>query len=375
MVRELFGEKVIPKAKEIGFIGIRERHQGRDAYSLVVDPEGGDSKVVGPVDPRGLRRAKLDSSVIDFVAIDKVEFEVSETDELLSVIFSFWGTIAFKALKNGGALDLFSYNSLPYSGLTVRMEIPLVKKQRQEDEQQDVQSDSEPDLEQRSFTIDLTGIALDATPAAGDPRENSLVKKFPMKLQKLYASQGGTDPTKDGYVPVKTDLDGSDLAKPLYAGKPLYGLDFTLNLGTLGEFAANAGITVGLLLAWSPKLSPKEGSPPENRVNVFLKFPGVSAAKTDLLSLQGVVKLGASGYELRAYPEKVKVTDKGKVNEKDVTSWVLMLNGMALRILGIGFPLGEKPNLHIFGPPSDQSQQEPETPLGWYAVYKSKGSR
>jgi hypothetical protein len=310
--------------------------------------------MVGPVDPKERQRARLDSSVIDYVAIDKVEFQVTETKELFSVTFSFWGAIGFKTLKDG-ALDLFSYNSLPYSGLTVRMDIPFVKEQRQQDEQQEGQSNSKPDLEQRKFTIGLAGISLDATPTAGDPRENSLVKKFPMKLQKLYASESGTDPTKDGYVPVKTDLDGTEL------GKPLYGLDFTLNLGTLGEFASNAGITVGLLLAWSPN-TPSE----KDRVKVFLKFPGVSAAKTDLLSLQGVVKLGASAYELKAYTEKI--------NEKPVTSWVLMLNGMALRILGIGFPLGEKPNLYIFGPPPDQPQQQPETPLGWYAAYQARSN-
>ena len=228
---------------------------------------------------------------------------------------------------------------------------------------------------ERDCRFDLTGLSFNATPAVLDMpsedapakptplgiavlREKSLVRRFPMKLQKFYESQSGSNPTKDGYVAVKTDLEGADLGKALYADKPFYGLDFTLNLGTLGEFASNAGITVGLLLAWSPKPSAQKDS--TNRVNVFLKFPGVSGAATDLASLQGVVKLGASTYELKAPGE-------------NRPSWTLMLNGIALRILGIEFPLADRlrPNLHIFGPPPDQTQQQ-ETPLGWYAVYPSK---
>ena len=311
--------------RKINLIATRERHAGRDTYSLVVDP----------VDLK--KPVRLDSSVIDFVAIDKVEFEVTETDELFSVIFSFWGTIAFKSLKDG-AFDLFSYNSLPFGGLIVRMDFP------------------ESNPKKRTCTMDLTGFSFDATPTAVDLRDNSLVKQFPMKLQKFYHSASGADPKKDGYVLVTTDLPVATDFKSDPLGPPVYGLDFTLNLGTLGEFASNAGITVGLLLAWSPN-TPTE----KNKVKAFLKFPGVSAAKTDLFTLQGVVKLGASEYALKAYTEKVK--------EMDVTSWVLMLNGMALRVLGVPFP-PKQTDIYIFGPPPDQPQQEPETSLGWCAVYK-----
>ncbi len=413
-LRELFGEKVKP-TKQIGFVGIRERHQGRDTYSLVIDPkglEGGDSVLVGPVDPTELRRAKLDSSVIDFVAIDKIEFQVSEADKHFTVTFSFWGTIKFQETS----FDLFSYDSLPFSGLLVRMDVPkylapvvaiagsTVKlgNARGFEVKHPVNKVGAGEKEAgaiitsisgntltlnatiatlapedwievtgtdfrtlRKSTIDLGGLALDGTSTAVPPRDNSLVKKFPMKLQKFYNSASGADPTKEGYVPVKTDFEGDPL------GQPVYGLDFTLNLGTLGEFASNAGISVGLLLAWSPKPPPRENSPAaENSVKVFLKFPGVSAAKTDLFSLQGVVKLGASEYALKAYSETVTVIENRKAEQKAVTSWVLMLNGMALRVLGEPFP-PKKTNIYIFGPPPDQPQQEPEMPLGWYAVYQS----
>ena len=354
-LNKLFGERVKPDppsatAKTIHLSGARERHAGRDTYSLVIDPADLEKPVT------------LDSSVIEEVRFDKAEFSVAEkvveTDTQFSATLAFAGTVGFHAL-NSGACDLFSYKKLPYSGLMVRMEF----------------LESKP--KERDCRFDLTGLSFNATPVVVDIppkppllpnsapsgiailRENSLVRRFPMKLQKFYESQSGTDPKKDGYVPVKTDLEATDLGKALYAGKPFFGLDFTLNLGTLGEFASNAGITVGLLLAWSPKPSAQKDS--TNRINVFLKFPGISGAATDIGSLQGVVKLGASTYELKAPGE-------------NRPNWALMLNGIALRILGIGFPLDEKlrPNLHIFGPPSKQARQEPETSLGWYAVYPSK---
>ena len=350
----LFGERGKPDqsgatSKTIRLIGSRERHAGSDTYSLVIDPLDLGKPVA------------LDSSVIEEVSLDKAEFTVTEKsiekDKQFNATFAFSGTLGFHAL-NSGACDLFSYKKLPYSGLIVRMEF-LESKPRE-----------------RGCRFDLTGLSFNATPVVVDSplkdtpakpaplgiavlRGNSLIRRFPMKLQKFYESQSGSNPTKDGFVAVRTDLADTDLGKPLYADKPFYGLDFTLNLGTLGEFASNAGITVGLLLAWSPKSSAQKDS--VNRVNVFLKFPGVRGAETDLASLQGVVTLGASTYQLKA-------------PEKDRPSWVLMLNGIALRILGIGFPLvaEQRPKLHIFGSPPDKTQQQQATPLGWYAVYSRK---
>jgi hypothetical protein len=326
VIAKLFEYNIDP-VKKITLIVNRERSEGRDAYSMVIE---GDRS-----DPAKLK----DSPAIESVEMKKAGLQVTEdyVDEIdetfVSVTFSFSGALSFLKLGNGD-FDIFSYNTLPYSGLIVRMEF----------------MDSMP--AERTLNIDLSAFSLDGNPTAAVARENSLVKKFPMKLQRFYSALSpdtpakiiDTAPVKDGYIPVTTTTIESGLL-----AKQVYGLDFTLNLGTLGEFASNAGINVNLLLAWST----------EKQVGVFLKFPGMSAGSTYLFSLQGVVKFGASSYKLVYY--------------KDARAWLLMLNEIALRILGVAFPTGAKTNLYIFGP-LDVEGQAPqnaiETPLGWYAAYK-----
>jgi len=328
-ISNLFGHS-IKEVKKIDLTCIRERRAGLDAYSLVIEDDQSD-----PVE--------LDKSpAIESVEIKKAELQVTPKvvtkNTQVSVTFSFSGDLRFKALDDG-ALDIFSYESLPYSGLIVRMDFPA----------------SEP--AKRSLKVDLTGLSLDGSPTTAKVRDASLVRNFPMKLQRFYsASSAGnpaadkdTAPVKDGYVPVTFDANSDT---PL--AKQIYGLDFALNLGSLGEFASNAGININLLLAWST----------EKQVKVFLKFPGVSGASADLFSLQGVVKFGAGEYKLEYIDNQENNSVKG---------WILMLKEMGLRILGVGFPTGNKPSLYIFGPPTAQGQPaqgDNETPLGWYAAYK-----
>jgi hypothetical protein len=326
---KLFGYNVKP-VEPIALTCSRERRAGGDAYSLVIAGARSDP-------------AELDQSpAIKSVEMKKAELQVTPkviTNRTnVSVTFSFSGSLHFSAPENI-ALDIFSYDSLPYSGLIVRMDFVA----------------SEP--AKRSLKVDLTGFSLDGNPPAAVARADSLVKKFPMKLQRFYSSSSAdrpaedkdTAPVKDGYVPVTCDANSDT---PL--AKQIYGFDFTLNLGTLGEFASNAGINVNLLLAWST----------EKQVKVFLKFPGVSGASADLFSLQGVVTFGASEY-------KLEYIDNQENN--GVKGWILTLKEMGLRILGVGFPTGNKPSLYIFGPPTAQGQPaqgDNETPLGWYAAYK-----
>jgi hypothetical protein len=328
-IMKLFGYKVEPE-KKIFLTGKRERRAGGDAYSLEI--EGDES------DP-----AKLEENpAIESVEMKQAELQVTPKELTartpVSVTFAFSGTLRFSAPQNV-AFDIFSYDSLPYSGLIVRMDFVI----------------SEP--AKRSLKVDLTGFSLDGSPTTAKARDNSLVRNFPMKLQRFYsassperpAADKDTAPVKDGYVPVTFDANsGTPLAKQIY------GLDFTLNLGTLGEFASNAGINVNLLLAWSTA----------KQIKVFLKFPGVSGASADLFSLQGVVKFGAGEY-------KLEYMDNQENN--GVKGWILMLKDMGLRILGAGFPTNSKPSLYIFGPPVVEGQPvqgDNETPLGWYAAYK-----
>jgi hypothetical protein len=336
----LFGEKVEsgpgeePKkiGKKISVIGTRERHEGRDRYSLKLAPNS-----LGEV-PLGTSR------VIEHVRLDRAIFDLSlnEREQRYTLRFSFWGAIKFHELKSGDAVfDLFSYQALPFGGLAAQVSFVSSK------------------MNERTVGIDLSRLTLDGTSKEVKLRPKSFVKRFPMKLQRFYTSQSAEAPKNDGYVPVKTLLGNSE------TDAPIFGLDFTLNLGTLGEFAANAGIAIGLMLVWSPR--PDIEPRPEGKLGVLLKFPGAGPAPSDLLSMQGVVKLRADTYEL-----KLASNTKGDVTRN---SWVLLLNGMALRILGIGFPRGNRPKLGIFGAPYDPQDnaagdEATEAPLGWYGVYK-----
>ena len=68
---------------------------------------------------------------------------------------------------------------------------------------------------ERSLKVDLTGFSLDGNPRLLNARAASLVKKFPMKLQRFYSSSSAdnpakdtdTAPVKDGYVPVTSDAN------------------------------------------------------------------------------------------------------------------------------------------------------------------------
>ena len=214
----------------------------------------------------------------------------------VSVTFSFSGALRFSAPEKI-AIDIFSYNSLPYSGLIVRMDFEPPASQ--------TKPEGRPDrilARWKSYDCESAG----RQPGQEIPDEASAVL-FVVE-QDNPAEDTDTAPVKDGYVPVTCDANSDT---PL--AKQIYGLDFTLNLGTLGEFASNAGINVNLLLAWST----------EKQVKVFLKFPGVSGASADLFSLQGVVTFGASKYEL------VYTADQ---ENNGVKGWMLMLKEMGLRI-------------------------------------------
>ncbi|MBS1913513.1 MAG: hypothetical protein JST22_16115 [Bacteroidetes bacterium] len=283
---------------------------------------------------------QLQSAILEWVEIRKAQFSVREEavpnrGKDMYCAFVFWGVMKFRSMGltgDAGNLDIFSYDALAFEGMALRMKFNM---------------DSPSD---RTFTFDSRTIALDTAPAVTIPRGQSLAKKFPMRLQTFMSSDAGKLPKDLGYVAVGTQL----AAQPVAA--PWYGLDYTLNLGTLGEFAANAGITVQLAVTWSP------GGPSQPRAQVWLKFPGVGGIGNDLFSLEGVVKFSASSYSLKAF------------TDDDDIGYLLTLNSMALRILGVGIPFGGGPNIYVFGPPKSPALLSPTaTPsddaLGWFAVY------
>lgn len=314
----------------IRIVGTRELQNGQPVYSFNLE---GDKKYL------------LESAVLDHVLIRKAQFSATAEPvviegvelTLMRCTFAFFGHMAFRVLQGAAAagsmaFDMFSFDKLAFENLALDMEFYL-------------------EVDGVDFSLATNRMSFDLTPGATAVRTNSLVKRFPMKMLSFIRSDGNTLPANSGYVPVRAPVR-LDKVEKLW-----YGLDFELNIGGLGEFAANAGIVVRLLLAWSPGGTALKAQP-------WLKFPGVNGAANDLLTIEGVVKLGASAYELRQF------TAAG------VTSYLLMLKNFALRVLGVGFPTGGGPDIYIFGDPNPPAlppagtEQPDDDKLGWFGVYK-----
>jgi hypothetical protein len=328
VINQLFGEPVERIVGETGPVANGLKLTGR--YDAQTETSRG---YVFSMETPGA--FKMRSHVIEEIEIRKAGFSVSEFSVpmgglVMDCLFNFWGAIKFKELKvQGGDCDILSYEKLAFEGVGLAMTFLLLIPST------------------KTFTFKAEGLSFDPAPGSTVPRPGSLAKRFPMRIERFVTSAQGKLPNELGYARVNTTIN----AQPVQL--PWYGLEYTLSLGTLGDMAANAGISVQLLITWSP-------DPQQLKAQVWLKFPGVSGVGGDLFNLQGVIKFGASSYQLRSYGSAAD------------TGYMLMLNSMALRVLGISIPFGGGPNVYIFGPPPgvQPPAQTSVDALGWFALYK-----
>jgi hypothetical protein len=190
-------------------------------------------------------------------------------------------------------------------------------------------------------------------------RPNALVRRFPVRLANLIAtpdpklasppqgagSAAAATPESMGFVSVSAPIDQGLLTQPWY------GLNYTIDLGTLGALAGSASIALSVLAAWSPGPA---GSVPS--VYVGVKLPGTREAFGVSLPLQGILKLGFRSIEFLVDNEVGKPR-----------TYTLRLRDFALRLLGLSFPPGHN-DIVLFGNP-DQSAADK---VGWYAAYSKE---
>ena len=265
--------------------------------------------------------------VLSAVQVTKAQFATQTTpaqSTTVQAVFSFWGTLAFENLPVGSAatggqstLDLFSYDSLAYSGMKLWMSFPS----------------SDPAT--LSFSFDPSQMAFDL--ASSTARADSLASHFPVTATGILVSDASKTPGDYGLLPVDTDLDTTPVA-PTW-----FGLSFDLNLGTLGALADSVGLVASLVLAWAPG---QPGLP----VFVGLKLPGATGA-TNELTVEGVLKLTMFAVTL-AY---------------DGTAFLLTFNGIALSLFGKSLPPGASFDIFIFGDPDPAAGANS---LGWYGAYQ-----
>jgi hypothetical protein len=277
--------------------------------------------------------------VVDEIEVDRAQFNTTAatSDGVVHSRFLMWGRLRFHQLDG---LDLFSFGyalneqggraadgHLAFSGLAVDM------------------SFDESDPTGRKLALDARDVAFDAS--ASRPRPTSFFARFPLTVATLVHAGAGQTPKDLGFEPVETPLD-----QPALTGG-WWGIAFTVDLGTLGALAAEAGLVVTLLAAWGPT-SDRAG------VNVGLRLPGTQSLK-GLPAIEGVLQLGFQSIVLEAPGARALPPDP---------AYVMRLRHFSMGLLGWRFPPGQA-DIYLFADPETGPHQRGA--LGWYAAYLEEG--
>lgn len=302
--------------------GHYENHDGHPTYTFLTD--------------RGIEYVYYASSrVVGSVDIIKAQFSTRQQQggdgvtEHVSGVFSLTGYLDL--LRNAQA-DLFSFGSAtgqtPHKGLyfsQLAVEVDF-------------------DLDTLTHASSNLVLAFNPLPAAFDPaqgtiRPESLAASVPISPTGFLSHRSG-DVKGMGYNPIRLPLElqseGIDSAE-------WYGLKTDFHWGGPGALADEVGFVPNILLAWSP-------GGDSVKMEASIRLPG-SGGSQKTLSLQGVLALKVKNFNL------VKVTDKQ-------ISYNLMLNGITLSVLGLGFPPVGNTSLALLGNPDDSAT------MGWYGMYK-----
>ena len=263
----------------------------------------------------------------------------SVTDEVLTT-FILMGNLRFIKIE---AFDMFSYGKeddgtdgyLRFSGFAINMSFSLATPNEQ------------------TFVPHESGTSFDMS-SSSEPRKNSLLNNFPLVVGALVASPNlaatgeetiGQTPEEMGYTSVSAPLDQSSMMPSWY------GLQYVLDMGTLGALTGNKSVKINVLVAWSK--GAEQADPP---VYVGLKLPNIPAIGGSF-PLQGVLKLGFRNFQFKTYD-----AGDGKLG------YNLRLRRFALSVLVWSFPPGNT-DIVLFGEPGN-----PKGSLGWYAAYSAEES-
>ncbi|HVH14055.1 MAG TPA: hypothetical protein VM759_13425, partial [Longimicrobium sp.] len=320
MINALFGDPCILRGSGHGnnliLEGAYQQQGGEAHYSFV---------------QQGVNRFVMTSATLEAVETLTAAFvtlipPAGDPGDTVRTEFRLTGDLQFKVMEG---FDLFSFGppagtdapgegGLRFSGLVVRMSFLA----------------AEPGVQ--TFTFDAGTLGFDQ--ASSVARPDSVYAGLPLKLTGLVQAADGVSPGDMGYMSVAAPVDQAALTPPWYA------LAFQHQLGTLGALAGNAGLVATLSACWAPsQTTPK--------IYVGLKLPGASSARPEI-PLAGVLSLNFGTIEL-------VVDDSGAA-----PAYMLLLRGIALKLLGMTFPPGQT-NLYVFGDPTSPRSGS----FGWYAAY------
>lgn len=273
---------------------------------------------------------------IEIVSVQLVSGENNQDDQVLTT-FTLSGNLRFMNIPE---FDLFSFGpegsevgdkdgNLFFSGFPIDMFFSLAA----------------PD--QQTFIPHESSTHFDLQKSIA--REASMVNNFPLTVSKLIASANLSTPGKEPTGQTPEDMGFTSIAMPLEQtpmNPSWYGLEYSLDLGTLGALTGSVGFKISLLVAWS-----KGHDQTEPPLYLGLKLPNIPALGGSF-PLQGVLKLGFRSFQFETY-----TTDDNKLG------YLLRLRRFALSVLAWSFPPGNT-DILLFGEPGN-----PKGSIGWYAVY------
>lgn len=253
--------------------------------------------------------------------------------------FVLGGQLWFNAMPfpTSGGLDLFSYGEanagMPFSGLTTHIEFMLG-------------ADGNCIPESKKVTLDMS--TLSARPSNEAIRADSLLYSIPLKFSRflsaadnkpLNASTLGATTVNilqlEGYLPAAGALPPPSSPTPPQPAAALpvsyatssarYGLEYDMQLGSLGALGASARLNAKVILGWGPSST----VPDNDAAALFVQLPQLSA--------------GAGGFEL----EGILKTTFGAANLLKVdlddgkqTVYAFLFNNIQLSVFGYRFPPG-----------------------------------
>lgn len=263
---------------------------------------------------------------------------------------------------NSDNLDLFSYGKhaslhsstpqgLAFSGLTVEIKFTL-----------NSQGAVKPGT--KSVKLLESSLKPKATPEA--VRKNSLLSSLPLKLSKFLTASDAKSAI-DGNAKTINVLQLSQAnngdkghdndttvmpVSPFVTQSPIYGLSFSISLGTLGSLSSvHTGITASMILGWGP--SPTV--PDNDAAAVLVQLPSLSAGYQGF-DLQGILKTKFGDANLL----KVDL-DEGRI------VYALLFDNIQLSVFGFNFPPGVLVDFLLFaGNAAHKSSENSElSNLAW----------
>jgi hypothetical protein len=338
----LFDEPVIQESSQdtsainkfsVVLEGLYEKHDGHTSYTfrqLADNSLGLSSIALQSVNIHGVALSTVNETAM--AKEDQTTTEQTD-DAKVTTRFALTGRIAMQKLED---FDMLSYEKISFSALYIDMEFDINAPQHS-----------------KRFNFNPADMVID--PTESSLRDHSLVAHFPLTLQSLEHHFPNTtaknaspevSPSTLGYQMVEAPMNYNAIRATWY------GLQFNLNLGTMGLLAAKAGFAATVLFTWSPGIKNKAAQ-------MWIKTP-FSGGGGKQFSIQGVIKLVTESIRLEKQPDKPE--------------YAMLFTNIKVSLLGLKLPSSGNTLLYLFGDPVKVGTGDASGTgnLGWFGAYKQQ---